>query len=148
MLLQKKAQVIFDVLKKHISFYFILVSPCRKCGLPLCGDCSRMGMPKYHGAECKLFEDVGKYKSEPVTTYKVAKGIYMYLTPLRFLLEAEKIPELLELNANLEERMDTLIYFLTLSHVIKPIHKALGLGERFSSDLIQVNHIFRTHLLF
>ena len=118
--------------------FLIAVSPCEKCGLPLCEDCKRMGMPKYHGAECKLFEKSGKYKSEPVTTYKQAKGIYMYLTPLRFLLQAEKLPHVLELNSNLEERIDTLIYFLTLSHVVKPIHQILGLGERFSADLIQV----------
>jgi len=115
----------------------VSVWPCEKCGLPLCADCSRLNIPKYHGAECKLFEDSGKYKSEPVTTYKEAKPIYMYLTPLRFLLEAENSPEILELNANLEERIDTLIYFLTLSKVVKPIHQLLGLGERFSAEHIQ-----------
>ena len=121
----------------------IIVWPCEKCGLPLCADCSRLNTPKYHGAaECKLFEDCGKYKSEPVTTYKEAKPIYMYLTPLRFLLEAENSPEILELNANLEERIDTLIYFLTLSKVVKPIHQILGLGERFSAEHIQVCIIF------
>ena len=102
-------------------------------------------MPKYHGAECKLFENSGKYKSEPVTTYKEAKPIYMYLTPLRFLLEAENSPEILELNANLEERIDTLIYFLTLSKVVKPIHQLLGLGERFSAEHIQVCQTFSRH---
>ena len=69
----------------------------------------------------------------------------MYLTPLRFLLEAENSPEILELNANLEERIDTLIYFLTLSKVVKPIHQILGLGERFSAEHIQVCKIFSRH---
>ena len=117
----------------------ISVIPCPKCGLPLCKDCCDKEIFNYHGAECNLFEKAGKYKSEPVTTYKAAKGIYMYLTPLRCLLASEKMPEILELNGNLEERMDTLVYFLTISHVIKPIHKELELSERFSADQIQVN---------
>ena len=111
---------------------------CRE-GHLICKDCFDKEIFNYHGAECNLFEKAGKYKSEPVTTYKAAKGIYMYLTPLRCLLASEKMPEILELNGNLEERMDTLVYFLTISHVIKPIHKELELSERFSADQIQVN---------
>lgn len=95
-----------------------------------------MGMPKYHGLECKLFENKLK---EPVTSYKLAKGIYMYLAPLRLLLKAELQPELLDLDSNLDERADTLIYFLNLSHVVKPIHKLLGLAQRFPVELIQVS---------
>ena len=114
------------------------MSPCRKCGLPLCLDCFKISKPKYHNQECKLFEEAGKYKEDPVTTYKVAKSIYMYLTPLRLLLKSETCPEILQLGAKIEERADTLIYFLTLSHVIKPIHKTLKLSERFSAEQIQV----------
>lgn len=97
-----------------------------------------MDMPKYHGSECKLFEDAAVYKTDPVTSYKMAKAIYMYLTPLRLLLKAESQPELLDLDDNLDERKETLIYFLALSHVVKPLHKVLGLKQRFSVDLIQV----------
>ena len=114
------------------------MSPCRNCGLPLCQDCSRMSKPKYHSLECKLFEDCGKYKDDPITTYKAAKGIYMYLTPLRLLLKSETCPEILLLDAKLEERSDTLIFFLALSHVVKPLHKILGLTDRFNVDQIQV----------
>ena len=117
---------------------FFSVNPCRTCGLPLCIDCAKMGLPKYHGPECKLFEACGKYKSDPVTTYKVAKTIYMYLTPLRLLLIAEHKTDLLLLTSKLEERQDTLIYFLNAAHVVKPMHKLLGLEDRFTELQIQV----------
>ncbi len=94
-------------------------------------------MPKYHEAECKLFEEAGLYKSDPVTCYKAAKTVYMYLTPLRYLLKAELQPELWDLDSKLEERVDTLIFYLTLSHVVKPLHKSLNLLQRFSSEQIQ-----------
>ena len=102
-----------------------------------------MGLPKYHGPECKLFEACGKYKSDPVTTYKVAKTIYMYLTPLRLLLKAEHKTDLLSLTSKLEERQDTLIYFLNAAHVVKPMHKILGLGDRFTELQIQVSRIMK-----
>ena len=91
-----------------------------------------------HIVECKLFEDCGYFKADPVTTYKVAKGIYMYLTPLRFLLKTKTKPDLMKLNSKLEERTDTLIYFLNMSKVVKPLHTILGLGQMFSEDQIQV----------
>ena len=84
-----------------------------------------------------MFEEAGKYKQNPITTYKHAKAIYMFLTPLRFLLKAETCPEILKLDAKTEERADTSIYFLPL-FVTKRIHKILGLTERFSSEQIQV----------
>ena len=62
----------------------------------------------------------------------------MFLTPLRLLLKSETCPELLQLDGKTEERADTLIYFLTMSHVIKPIHKILGLAERFNAEQIQM----------
>jgi hypothetical protein len=87
--------------------------------------------------ECKLFEKCAKFTTEPVITYKAAKAIYSYLTALRFLLKAETCPELLHLNAKLEERADTIIYFFNIQHVVKPIHKVLNLEQRFSPDQIQ-----------
>jgi hypothetical protein len=120
---------------KQILFY--LVHPCRNCGLPLCLDCSKIGSPKYHGMECKLFEKSAKFTTEPVITYKSAKSIYSYLTALRLLLKAETCPELLSLNDKLEERADTIISFFNIAHVVKPIHKVLNLEQRFSLDQIQ-----------
>jgi len=96
-----------------------------------------MGSPKYHGIECKLFETCGMYKSNPVTTYKQAKTIYMYLTPLRLLLKSENNPELMKLSSKLEDRENTLIYFLNAAHVVKPMYKLLGLETRFSELQIQ-----------
>ena len=84
-----------------------------------------------------MFEEAGKYKQDPITTYKHAKAIYMFLTPLRFLLKAETCPEVLKLDAKTEERADNSIYFLPL-FVTKRIHKILGLTERFSAEQIQV----------
>lgn len=107
-----------------------------------------MGMPKYHGLECKLFEDASIYNASPVATYKVAKALYMYLTPLRLLLKSETQSELMDLDANLKEREDTLIHFLALSHVVKPIHKVLGLEKRFSVDQIQVRNFHSVKKFF
>ena len=123
-----------------IFFFFFSVSPCRMCGLPLCLDCAKIGSPKYHMAECKLFENCGKFKSDPITTYKVAKSIYMFLTPLRLLLKSESFPALMTLTSELEKRQDTLIYFLNAAHVVKPLHKWLGLENRFSEIQIQVRN--------
>ena len=123
-------------------FFYFTVNPCRLCGLPLCPDCAKMGSPKYHGIECKLFETCGMYKFNPVTTYKQAKTIYMYLTPLRLLLKSENNPELMKLSSKLEDRENTLIYFLNAAHVVKPMYKLLGLETRFSELQIQVKNPF------
>jgi len=84
-----------------------------------------------------LFEEAGKYKQDPITTYKHAKAIYMFLTPLRLLLKSETCPEVLQLDGKIEERADTSIYFLPV-FVTKRIHKILGLTERFSAEQIQM----------
>ena len=97
-----------------------------------------MGMPKYHNAECKLFEDVFKTTEQAITTFKMAQKIYMYLGPLRLLLKAETMPEIMELDSKIEERRDTLIYFFNMSKVVKPLHQLLGLGQRFSEEQIQI----------
>ena len=128
-----------------LLFFYFTVNPCRLCGLPLCPDCAKMGSPKYHGIECKLFETCGMYKSNPVTTYKQAKTIYMYLTPLRLLLKSENNPELMKLSSKLEDRENTLIYFLNAAHVVKPMCKLLGLETRFSELQIQVKNPFTTY---
>ena len=132
----------FLIISSQLFVYFFTVNPCRLCGLPLCPDCAKMGSPKYHGIECKLFETCGMYKSNPVTTYKQAKTIYMYLTPLRLLLKSENNPELMKLSSKLEDRENTLIYFLNAAHVVKPMYKLLGLETRFSELQIQVKNPF------
>ena len=95
-------------------------------------------MPKYHGLECKIFEEAGIFKNDPITTFKQAKSVYMYLTPLRFLCKAESVTEILDLDDKMQERADTLIYFLNLHKLVKPLHKLLGLSNRFSVESIQV----------
>ena len=44
----------------------------------------------------------------------------------------------MKLSSKLEEREDTLIYFLNAAHVVKPMYKLLGLESRFSELQIQV----------
>lgn len=107
---------------------------CAKCGSTLCQSCSKLEDRPNHDPECQIFQQAGK-QFNPFTE-KGARALYTIVTPLRFLLKAERNPEILFLHDNAESRQDTLIYCFNQVTVAKVIQEQLKLKERFSKDII------------
>ncbi|XP_059085622.1 SET domain-containing protein SmydA-8-like isoform X2 [Tigriopus californicus] len=107
---------------------------CSKCGSTLCQSCSNLELRPLHDSECQIFQQAG-HRFNP-STEKGARALYNIVTPLRFLLRAERNPEILFLHDNAESRQDTLIYCFNQVTVARTLREQLQLKERFSEAFI------------